>query len=261
MIFGTFIYGERIYHECDILSVILYDFQISIHDLDSGNILPNIHWALYRRDIGISAINPIDDTHILVDSGTNLTGLLQIDLQDYGRRMFDDDYYLAAWRVDRPEAKSNIYLRYYHTDYVSSDANHPYMIGEMFIPKSGMCQGDIIEIEPNRWQMVSIPIRYGYWNKTAHEHVHDDVTVARIKNYIIDQIEDVYGVPANTMIEVLNTYIGDTNKMWNYVCGVTIDASEHNFPLAYIDGTKVEYCGIWIKSIHPSLFNIQWGII
>lgn len=259
MIFGAFIYGERIYHECDILGVILYDFQISIHDLDSGAQLPDIHWALYRRDTSISSSGPIDDSHILVDSGNTVSGLLQIDLQDYNLRSQNNDYFISAWRVDRPDAKTNVYLRYFADEYVDSVDDSPYYIGELYIPKSGMCQGDIIEIEQNRWQMITIPIRYGYWDKTTHDHVHDDTTIATVKNYIIDQIEDVYGVPANTMIEVINTYVGDVHKMYNYVCGITIDSSEHNFPLAYMDSGKVEYAAIWVKSIHPTPFNIKWG--
>lgn len=261
MIYGTFVYGERIYHECEFVSVILYDFQLSFHDLDSEDLLPDIVWRLYRRDESISPDLPIDENHILVDSGTDFDGLLRINLADYNLRNDDDDFYLTAWRVDRPEAKSNTYLRYYHEEYVASDKNDPYYIGEVFIPKSGMCAGQLLEIEPARWQMISIPIQYGYWDSNIHDHVHDDTTIATIKNYIIDQIEDTYGVPAETMVEVINTYVGDVHKMWNYVCGVTIDSSEHNFPLAYNDGGKIEYCGLWIKSIHPTPFNIKWGII
>jgi len=120
--------------------------------------------------------------------------------------------------------------------------------------------GGTIEIEPDRWQMVSIPVRFGYWNAASGKHIHDAVTIAKIKNYIIDQIEDVYGVPASDMIEIVNTYIGDNHKMWNYVCGITIDSSEHNFELAYMDGTEAEYCGLWVKSIHSTPFNISWGV-
>lgn len=260
MIYGTFLYGERIYHECDILGAILWDFQLSIHDLDTEDLLPDVHWELYRRDDSISLTDPIDDTHIIVDSGTTLTGLLQIDLNDYGIRTQDDDFYLTAWRTDRPEVKTNVYLRYFHENYTDSPNDAPYYIGELYIPKSGLCSGDEIEIEPNRWQMISIPIQHGYWDSTTHQHVHDESTIATIKNYVVDQIEDVYGVPAEDMIEVFNTYIGDVHKMYNYVCGVTIDTSEHNFPLAYNDDGEIEYCGLWIKSIHPTPFTIEWGI-
>lgn len=121
-------------------------------------------------------------------------------------------------------------------------------------------KGGSIEIEPNRWQMISIPIQYGYWDTSTHKHVHNSY-IAKIKNYVIDQIEDVYGVPSETMVEVINTYVGDNHKMWNYVCGTTIDQSEHNFPLAYIDGDNIEYCGLWVKSIHPETFTITWGIV
>lgn len=260
MIYGTFIYGENIYHECEFISTILYDFQLTFHDLDDSTTLPDIVWELYVRDETISVTDPVDENHILVDSGTDIDGLLRIDLSDYSLRIEDNDFYLTAWRLDRPEAKSNTYIRYFHEHYIDSDSDAPYYIGEVYIPKTGMCAGDELEIEPNRWQMVNIPIRYGYWDVSKHEHEHDDITIANIKNYIIDQIEDVYGVPAETMIEVINTYIGDEHKVWNYVCGVTIDSSEHNFPLAYIDGGKVEYCGLWIKSIHNTPFTIKWGV-
>jgi len=260
MIYGTFIYGERIYHECEILSVLLYDFQLSFHDLDNEELLPNIHWSLYRRDVLVSEFDPIDENHILVDGGNTLSGLLKINLQDYDIRLQDDDFYIVAWREDRPETKTNIYLRYFYQNYTDSINDDPYFIGKMYIPKSGMCAGDVIEIEPNRWQMISIPIRYGFWDTTTHDLVHDDVTIATIKNYVADQIEDVYGVPASTMIEVFNTYIGDIHKMYNYVPNITIENSEHNFPLAYIDDGRVEYVGMWVKSIHPTTFTIKWGI-
>ena len=260
MIYGTFIYGTQIYHECDLADIILYDFQVSIHDLDTSNLLPDIVWELYRRDINISATDPIDENHILVDNGTSLTGLLQINLTDYGLRTNDDDFYISAWRISNPEAKTNVYLRYFADEYIDSPNDAPYYIGELFVSRTGSCIGDTLEIEPDRWQMVSIPIRYGYWDSVNHSHIHDDITPATIKNYIIDQIEDVYGVQADTMIEVINTYVGDKHKMWNYVSGITIDSSEHNFPLAYIDGGKVEYCGLWVKSIHTTPFNIKWGI-
>ena len=48
---------------------------------------------------------------------------------------------------------------------------------------SGMGSGSI-EIEPG-WQLLAIPIQYGYWDNVFHIHVHDDITVAKFKNYVL----------------------------------------------------------------------------
>jgi hypothetical protein len=121
--------------------------------------------------------------------------------------------------------------------------------------------GGYVDIEANSFQMISIPVIHGYWSSITHQHVHDDTTPATIYNYIIEQIEDIYSVSGDTMVEVFNTLIGGQGNYWNFVVGVTNPASPHNFKLAYIDsGTgDVEYTGFFIKSVHPSSFTIQWG--
>jgi len=122
--------------------------------------------------------------------------------------------------------------------------------------------GGYIDIEPG-FQMISVPITHGWWSSTAHEHVHDDTTVANVYNYIIQQIEDIYGVDGDTMIEVFNTLIGGQGNYWNFVPGVTNPASPHNFQLAYSDpgAGSYEYTGFFVKSIHSTSFIIQWGDI
>ncbi|MFA6887282.1 MAG: hypothetical protein WCQ65_09970 [Fermentimonas sp.] len=122
--------------------------------------------------------------------------------------------------------------------------------------------GGYIAIEPG-FQMVSIPITHGYWSSIIHGHVHDNSTIANVHNYIVQQIEDLHGVSANTMIEVFNTLVGGQGNYWNFVPGVTNPDSPHNFQLAYLDtdvGTY-EYIGFFIKSIHSTTFTIQWGDI
>lgn len=123
---------------------------------------------------------------------------------------------------------------------------------------SGGIGSGTIELESG-WQLVAIPINYGYWDDTAHEHVHDDVTVAKIKNYVIDQIEDLY-TTASGIVEVANTYTGDNQFFWNYVVGTTPDGSLHNFQLIYDDGSYREISGFWIKIIGPAApYVITWG--
>ena len=120
--------------------------------------------------------------------------------------------------------------------------------------------GGYIDIEPG-FQMISIPITYGFWNSTTHEHVHDGTTIATVYNYIVQQIEDIYGVNGDTMIEVFNTLVGGQGNYWNFVTGVTNPASPHNFQLAYLDpgAGGYEYTGFFIKSIYFTNFTIQWG--
>jgi len=115
-----------------------------------------------------------------------------------------------------------------------------------------------IELEVG-WQLISIPIQYGYWDASAHAHVHDDTTTAKIKNYVVDQIEDIQGVDCNTLIEIFNTYPGDVGGFLSFVPGVTNPLSSNNFALTYVDGTYNEVMGFWVKNISASSFTITWG--
>lgn len=107
------------------------------------------------------------------------------------------------------------------------------------------------------WQLVAIPIMYGYWDSTAHEHVHDDSTTAQFENYVLEQITDLYG---SGIIEVANTYLGDNQFFWSYVVGSTPTSSPHNFQLVYTDGPNQEISGFWIKVIDVGApYTITWG--
>jgi hypothetical protein len=120
--------------------------------------------------------------------------------------------------------------------------------------------GGYIQIEPG-WQLVAIPVRYGYWNIITHDLVHDGSTEAKIKEYIIDQIEDVMGSSASNYIEICNTLIGAQGNYWNFVPNFTNPSSLHNFNLAYYDSGagSVEYTGFYIKNIHNTNITIKWG--
>jgi hypothetical protein len=111
-----------------------------------------------------------------------------------------------------------------------------------------------IELELG-WQLCAIPIQYGYWDSSSHQHVHDDITVAKFKNYILDQIEDLYGVGK---VEVANTYVGDVGAFYSYVVGSTPESSIHNWQLTYDDGSYQEISGFWIKTTVSGMI-ISWG--
>jgi len=113
----------------------------------------------------------------------------------------------------------------------------------------------IIEIEPG-WQLIAIPIEYGYWDTISQSLVHGGTTRAKFKNYVLDQINDLYG-PGK--IEVANTYTGDAQSFYSYVVGSTPESSPHNFNLVYEDGVYKEISGFWIKSKHDSNITISWG--
>lgn len=107
------------------------------------------------------------------------------------------------------------------------------------------------------WQLIAIPQGYGYWDNTTHAHVHDDVTVAKFENYVLDQITDLYGTG---VVQVANTYVGDNQFFWSYVVGSTPTSSPHNFNLVYDDGSFREISGMWIKIIGGSApYTITWG--
>jgi hypothetical protein len=107
------------------------------------------------------------------------------------------------------------------------------------------------------WQLIAIPVMYGYWDDVAHEHVHDEITVAKYENYVQTQIEDLYG---SGIIEVANTYTGDQQAFFSYVVGSTPTSSPHNFNMVYTDGPNQEIAGFWIKVIGASApYTITWG--
>jgi hypothetical protein len=126
---------------------------------------------------------------------------------------------------------------------------------------SGIGGAGSIQLEYG-WQLIAIPVEYGYWDSTAHEHVHDDVTRAKAENYVMDQIEDLYATVSGieTIVEVANTYTGDQQAFWSYVVGSTPTSSPHNFQLVYDDGIHREISGFWIKIIGPDApYLITWG--
>ena len=111
-----------------------------------------------------------------------------------------------------------------------------------------------IEIESN-WQLCAIPVEFGYWDSVTHELIHDN-TVAKFKNYVLDQIDDIHG---EGCIEVANAYTGDSNAFFSYVPGSTPENSPHNFSLMYNDGINKEITGFWIKNTSGSPVVITWG--
>lgn len=101
-----------------------------------------------------------------------------------------------------------------------------------------------IEIEPG-WQQIAIPSVFGYWDTTLNVLVNSGGVRARIKNYVIDQLEDKYGAGC---IEVCNAFPGDEQRFLSWRPS-TPDDNEHNFYLMYLDGTNYEHTGFWIKSL------------
>jgi len=112
-----------------------------------------------------------------------------------------------------------------------------------------------IELEKG-WQLAAIPVELGYWSTNLHKHVHDEATVAKFENYVYDQILDLYG----DIVEVSNTYIGNQQAFFSYVCGSTPTSSPHNFNLVYNDNSHMEISGFWIKitgDLGP--YIVSWG--
>lgn len=107
------------------------------------------------------------------------------------------------------------------------------------------------------WQLIAVPVEFGYWDASAGRHIHDNITVAKFENYILDQLTDVYGTG---IVEVANTYTGDNQFFWNYVVNSTPASSPHNFQLVYNDGVYKEISGMWIKIIGPAApYIYRWG--
>lgn len=127
---------------------------------------------------------------------------------------------------------------------------------QVMITSSGANFGSgFLEIETG-WALCAVPVRYGYWSSELHTHVHDGVTVAKFKNYILDQIDDLYG---EGWIEVSNTFVGGTGQFYSFVPGSTPESSPHNWQLMYSDGDFLEISGFWIKSVNQDNMLISWG--
>jgi len=121
-----------------------------------------------------------------------------------------------------------------------------------------------IEIEPQRWQLIAMPVETGYWDSTSSTIVDDSSTIARVNNYIIAQIQDKYvgvGESIGDYVEIVNTYVGDINSFWTWnSASPPPDSSPNNFPLTYIDGSRKEYAGMWFKSVTADTLVIEWGV-
>lgn len=130
-----------------------------------------------------------------------------------------------------------------------------YQLAPCDTTSSGIGGYGSIQLEPG-WQLISIPVQYGYWSSATHEHVHDNITAAKFENYVYDQIEDLYGAGK---VEVANTYPGDLQAFLSYVPDSTPATSPHNFQLVYADGPHLEISGFWIKMTTASGIVITWG--
>ena len=139
-------------------------------------------------------------------------------------------------------------------------------LGYDFYHEETVCSGiagyGSIQLEYG-WQLIAIPVEYGYYDTTTSGLVHDDTTRAKVKNYVVDQLEGLYGDIENIedIMEVANTYIGDNQFFWNYVVGSTPESSPHNFQLVYTDDTiHQEISGFWIKITGSNApYVIYWG--
>ena len=121
---------------------------------------------------------------------------------------------------------------------------------------SGGMGSGTIQLETG-WQLSAVPVEHGFWCSSTHQHVHDGITIAKFKNYILDQITDLYGTG---IVEVANTYTGDQQAFYSYVVGSTPESSPHNFQLIYNDSGNLEISGFWIKVIGNSgPYSISWG--
>ena len=116
----------------------------------------------------------------------------------------------------------------------------------------------VIEIEKG-WQILAVPIKFGYYDKVLHKLIHETDIKANIQNYILDQIEDKYKIKSSDCIAIANTYTGDNQFFFNYIPGVTNPLSSNNFNFIYTDGINEEYIGFWIKSVSDTPFKIIWG--
>jgi hypothetical protein len=116
--------------------------------------------------------------------------------------------------------------------------------------------GGTIELEQG-WQLIAVPVMFGYWDSSLHKHIHSSNIRAKFKNYILDQIVDLYG---SDIVGVANTYTGDLQSFYSFIPEVTPEGSPHNFNLIYSDGENYEVSGFWINIVGvDGPYVISWG--
>jgi len=115
-----------------------------------------------------------------------------------------------------------------------------------------------IEIEPDRWQLISIPVKYGYYDIANNKLMRSKTIRATIYNYVVTQLESVYGNEIKNLIRVINSYNSDSKNFWNYVPGITPENSVHNFKLIYDDGDIEEVMPFWIRSKVDYNMILKW---
>jgi hypothetical protein len=102
-----------------------------------------------------------------------------------------------------------------------------------------------VDIEPMVWQLIAVPSRYGWWNSTTHALVYDN-TIAKVAEYVIDQLEDLYGTGCVT---ICAAFPGDVNAFLSFNPASTPRNSVHNFDLMYLEeDMSFETNGFWLKS-------------
>ncbi len=146
---GT-LYGERIYTEpCYIFDS--FDFGVSLFDFDTDQPINNISWELYRRDDLLDPDGLVDESHILVGSGTTTNSLVRISLSDYGLRYLSTDYYLKSWKTNDHNYVGRLRIKYLAEEYTSKDDNWPYIRDALQVKKkeesvggSGGMGGDVV---------------------------------------------------------------------------------------------------------------------
>ena len=130
---GT-LYGERIYTEpCYILEQ--YDFGVSLYDYDTNLPIADVSWELYRRNTFLDPDSLVNETHILVDSGTATNGVVQISLHDYDLRHLSDDFYLKSWKTNDHNYIGGLRITYLAEEYVALEGNWPYIRDVLQIQK------------------------------------------------------------------------------------------------------------------------------
>ena len=255
---------------CNTLEASCYNVPVEVYtscstDQEDNSIDLTINWELYldmNSYLEITTEEGIEVRNIISDENNRdwvLQGSKHGNPAFSWTYSFEGNYKLIETAVDTDGAsdtKERIFdIVFKLCDKVQEEA-------EQTVQASGM-----IEVEADVWQLCAIPMTTGIWSKTSHKIIKSEKK-STIKNVIIDQIEDVYGVNSDTLIKVINGYTGDNNEFRNYIPGLTKDSSIHNFQLVFTDddmdvddgNTKFEISGFWIKAKDRN-FIIKWGVI
>ena len=113
------------------------DFIFKVYDEENNTLIQNISWKLYKRDYSLGLNIPVDESHVLVDSGLSTSGQITIFLENYNLLNHNNDFYLNIWKQEDIYHNLKVNFSYYYKDYISNVKKCSYINSKLYLKKEG----------------------------------------------------------------------------------------------------------------------------